>query len=96
MLIIFLKLNKANSQLASILEISWLVKHKKSILTSFKVIKVINLNLKGKIKVKNQSFLNQSRFKLILQICKIIHDESRPPKSNKGKYSKVNETFHFN
>ena len=58
MLIIFLKLNKANSQLASILEISWLVKHNKSILTSFKVIKVINLNLKGKIKVKNQSFLN--------------------------------------
>ena len=58
MLIIFLKLNKANSQLVSLLEISWLVKHKKSILTSFKVIKVINLNLKGNIKVKNQSFLN--------------------------------------
>jgi len=57
MLIIFLKLNKANSQLVSLLEISWLVKHKKSILTSFKVIKVINLNLKGNIKVKNQSFL---------------------------------------
>ena len=55
MLIIFLKLNKANSQLASLLEIGWLVKHKKSILTS---VKVINLNLKGKIKVKNQSFLN--------------------------------------
>ena len=58
MLIIFLKLNKDNSQLASLLEIGWLVKHKKSILTSVKVIKVINLNLKGKIKVKNQSFLN--------------------------------------
>ena len=58
MLIIFLKLNKANGQLVSLLEISWLAKHKKSILTSFKVIKVINLNLKGNIKVKNQSFLN--------------------------------------
>ena len=58
MLIIFLKLNKDNSQLASLLEIGWLVKHKKSILTSVKVIKVINLNLMGKIKVKNQSFLN--------------------------------------